>query len=132
MLSNLGTCTQLLLEYVGQDLIGPEISSETKLSLSDHSIVITHTVSCARNWDMDPTTEASPKPSPSRPTSPSQLSSGSSQSTSKLSLPFYDGIYGPTINSNELGSLLHLLAENVGSLCDVTIQLLNGRELRIT
>src|SRR6266403_3207161 len=101
MPSNLGTCTQLLLEYVGQDLIGQVISEETKQLLSDHSIVITHTVSCARSSGMEATTEASPKPSPCKPTSPSPLSSGCSQNTSKRFLLIYDGMNGPTIKYYE-------------------------------
>src|SRR6266436_2119490 len=127
MRSNLGTCTQLLLEYVGQDLIGQVTFEETKLLQNDHSIVITHTVSCAKSSAMAPTTGASPQPSPSRPTSPSQSSSDSSINTSTLSLVIYDGTDGPTMNSRRLDSLLPLLEERGGSLEGVTIRLLNEK-----
>src|SRR6266478_398272 len=127
MRSNLGTCTQLLLEYVGQDLIGQVTFEETKLLQNDHSIVITHTVSCVRSSDTEATTEANLQPSPSRPTSPSQSSSNSSPSTSTLSLVIYDGTDGPTMNSRRLGSLLPLLEERGGSLEGVTIRLLNEK-----
>src|SRR6267154_3452180 len=121
MQSNLGTCTQLLLEYVGQDLVGQVISEETKLLLSDHSIGITHTVSCARSSVMAPTTEASQKPSPSKPTSPNPSSSGFSPSTLELSRLTLDGMGGPILSFEQMGSWLHSPEGRDGSLVAVTI-----------
>src|SRR5712671_3234209 len=98
MQSNLAMSTRQLLESVGLTLDGRVTCEEIKLSLNSHSIGITLTASCARNWDTEATTEASPKPSPCKPTSPNPLSSGSSPSTSKLFPLIYVGINGPTIH----------------------------------
>src|SRR6266478_7961402 len=125
------TFIQQLREYVGLILDGPATLNEIKLSLNSHSIDLTLIASCARNWDTAPIMEANPKPSPSKPTSQSQLSSDFSPNTSTLSLHIYDGTHGPTINSRELDTLLHLLAVNGGSLEDVTIRRPNVKQLHI-
>src|SRR6266852_3815298 len=132
MLSNQVTYIQQWLESVGLSFRGQVISSEIKLSLNNHSTVIIRTDSCAKSLDMVVTTEANPQPSQCKPTSPSQSSSGFSQSTSKRFQPIYDGTFGPMINYNEWGSLLRSLEESGGSLEGVTIHLLKGKELRIT
>src|SRR5882672_4463833 len=112
MQSNLETCTRSLRECVGRNFLGPVTLDKIEVSLTETSIVITHTVSCAKSSVTAPTTEASPKPLPCKPTSPSQSSSGSNLSTSKLFPLIYLGINGPTIHSNELDSLLLLLDAN--------------------
>src|SRR5882724_7250396 len=124
---NLETFIQQLQEFVGLGCHGQVSLSMTKASPSNHTIVTIAIGSCAKSWDMAPTTEANPQPSPSRPTSPSQSSSDSSLNTSTLSLVIYDGTDGPTMNSRRLGSLLPLLEERGGSLEGVTIRLLNEK-----
>src|SRR5882672_2576990 len=131
MRSNLGTCTQLLLEYVGQDLVGQVISERTETLLTDRSIVITHTVSCARNWDMAPTTKANPKPSPCKPTSQSQLLSDFNQSISALFPRTFDGtqVQIPLCVLTDISSLLQ--AVNDGSSVDDQIRQRCVKLLRI-
>ncbi|SRR6266852_9353582 len=116
MLSNLAMCIQRLLESVGPILDGPVISSEIKLSLNDHSIVTIHIDSCAKSLDMEATTEASPKPSPCKPTSQSQSSLDFSQNTFTPFLLIYVGTDGLQVPSSSLDILLQLLAESDGFL----------------
>src|SRR6266851_3409989 len=131
MPSSLGTCTQLLLEYVGQDLVGQVIFEETKLSLNSHSIVITHTVSCARSSDTEATTEDNPKPSPCKTTSPSRSSLDFSPNTSLHSQPTFDGTVGLITSYDNAGGLQRLLDEKDGSLDVGMIQLPSGKRLHI-
>src|SRR5882724_6249023 len=106
MLSNLGTCLQQLLEFVGANSLGQANLKWTNKSLSDHSIDITLTVSCVRNSDTEATMEASHQPSPFKQPSPSQSSLDSNQSTSEHSLLIYVGTDGLTVNYDNLVSLL--------------------------
>src|SRR5712664_2288796 len=128
MQSNLEMFIQQLREFAGLSLNGPAILNEIKLSLSDHSIDITLTASCARNLVTAPTTEDSQKPSPCKPTSPSQSSLDSSQSTFEHFPLIRNELNGLTIHSVASGILSRLLDESGGSLADVMIQRHSGRD----
>ena len=56
MLAKAETHIQQLLEYVGLPSDGPVILRKIKASQNGHTIDITLTVSCARNWDTVQTT----------------------------------------------------------------------------
>src|SRR5712671_490052 len=116
---NLEMCIQRLLESVGLTLDGRVTCEEIKLSLNSHSIDITLTVSCVRNLDTEATTEDSPKPSPCKPTSPSQSLSGFSPSTFEHFPLIRNELNGLTIHSVASGILSRLLDESGGSLADV-------------
>src|SRR6266478_2234089 len=128
---NLETFIQQLQEFVGLGCHGQVSLSMTKASPSNHTIVTIAIGSCAKSWDMAPTTEANLQPSPSRPTSPNQSSSGFSLNTSTLSPLTSVGTDGLITSFEVLVSWLHSLGVSDGSSVDVTIHLLSGRQLRI-
>src|SRR5712672_1789944 len=131
MLLNLEMCTRQLLESVGLTLDGRVTCEEIKLSLNDHSIGITLTASCVRNWDMAPTMEANPKPSQCKPTSQSQLLSDFNQSISALFPRTFDGtqVQIPLCVLTDISSLLQ--AVNAGSSVDDQIRQRCVKLLRI-
>src|SRR6266705_2586516 len=131
MRSKAETCIQLWLEYAGQLLDGPETLKGISLSRKDHSTVTIHIDLCAKSSDMDQIMEANLPLSPCKPTSQSQSSLDSSQSIFARFPLISVGTDGPTINSNGLDTLLHLLDERDGSLEDVMIQGHNEKGLRI-
>src|SRR5258705_11603710 len=124
---NLETYTRLWQGSVGPDWVGQAILSEIRQSLKDHSTGTTLIVSCVRNSDMVLITADSPKPSPCRPISQSQLSSDSSPNTLPLSPLIYVGTDGSWINYSVLDTLLLLMDANGGFLDDVMIHLRKGK-----
>lgn len=126
------TCIQQLLESVGLTFHGPVTSSEIKNSQSGLITAITLTGSCAKSSAMVQIMGVNLKPSPDKPSSQSQSSETSSQSTLPRFLPIYAGMDGWTINSNELDILLHLLEGNGGSLDVGTILRHSGKPLLMT
>src|SRR5216683_623363 len=111
-LSNRETFIQRLHGFAGLILDGLETSSEIKLSRNGHTTVITITDSCVRNSDMDRTTEDSPTPSLSKPSSQSGLWQDSNQSISQLSRLILNDLSGLTPSSQECDALRHFLEEN--------------------
>src|SRR6267154_115833 len=116
MLSNLGMCIQQLLECVGPNSLGQASLNWTDKSLSETSIDITLTVSCVRNSDTVPTTEANQQPLPCKPISPNQSSLGFSQSTFEHFLPIYGGTDGLILNYDSLVTWLASQGVSVGFL----------------
>src|SRR6266436_3410244 len=123
MQSKAATFIQQLQEFVGPTFHGQVTLTLTEPSQTDLSIAIIAIGSCAKSWVMDRTTEASPKPLPSRPTSQSRLSSNSSPSISEPFQPISAGTLLWRALSKEADILSHLLAGSDGSSVDGPIRL---------
>src|SRR5712671_159539 len=119
MLLNLEMSTPLWLESAGHNFLGQVISEQIRQSLKGLSTDTTLIVSCARSSDMVRIMVDSPKPSPCKPTSPSQSSSDSSLNTSERFLRIYVGTGGLKTNLEDWDILSHLLDENGGFSVDV-------------
>src|SRR6266404_3334235 len=113
---------QQLLESAGLAFLGQATLEEIRILPNNPTTDITLTVSCARNSDTVPTTEASPLPSPARPNSPSTSSKISSQSISEPFLRTSIGNDGLMINFEDLDFWLRSQGASDGSSEDVMIQ----------
>src|SRR5712664_635755 len=128
MLLNLEMCTPLWLESAGPNFLGQAILEQIRQSLSGLSTDTTLIVTCAKSSGMVRITVDSQKPSPCKPTSPSQSSLGFSQSTFEHFPLIRNELNGLTIHSVASGILSRLLDESGGSLADVMIQRHSGRD----
>lgn len=129
---NLATFTQQLLEFVGPMLLGQVISDEIKILPNNHTIDITHTVSCAKSSATEATTADSQRPLANKLSYPKPSSETSSPNTFVRFPVISGGMHTLTINSDELETLLQLQAANVGSLDAETTQLPSGKRLHMT